>query len=405
MNSIQLKEKDENLKKQVQQLTQGEIVSNYKELCIKMGEEVKGGTQKASQLKNWQRFMDFEKIEGTQKYLIKEIYEYPKAKESTERGIYVKLIEMILLCEFKKREEYTCHYTKTQLFQQLGMINDNYLYKNRERGLEECSKYEDIAYWDIEHFMSRTSGKLHSILMSAFKSLSRRCVLNYNEQMIILERIPKQEKFKKIFKELQERDEIDKEEKWEDPKKKYFLKKREAEKEEIKMVLDIQSEVLKEMELTEKPWNNMKAFKQRVDKKLQDRYNWETAYKEYVLVWSPDYLDRNIGIVKQELESVIKENKLSLNGNIIDALNLQAKQLKVKNEIEYPNNKRAYEEAEQIELAKLQTGGLGKQRVDEYKLRKEYGIPKIPEYKDNYILNQQRLTDIFIKIEGEKENE
>ena len=326
------KDKDEELLEQVQKLKEGDIVDNYKILCDKLLETPKKANSKTSQLKNWQRFMDFEKIEGTQKYLIKEIYEYPKAKESTERGIYVKLIEMILLCEFKKREEYTCHYTKTQLFQQLGMINDNYLYKNREKGLQECSKYEDIAYWDIEHFMSRTSGKLHSILMSAFKSLSRRCVLNYSEQMLILERIPKQEKFKKVFKELQEKDEIDKEEKWEDPKKKYFLKKREADKEEIKMVLDIQSEVLKEMELTEKPWNNMKAFKQRVDKKLQDRYNWETAYKEYVLVWSPDYLDRNIGIVKQELESVIKENKLSLNGNIIEALNLQAKQLKAKNE-------------------------------------------------------------------------
>lgn len=394
---------DEELKTKAQQFQEGEIISNYKELCVRMGEEVKSSNSKKSQIKNWQRFMDIEKIEGTKQYLIKEIYKYPKAKESTERGIYVKLIEMILLCEFKKSGQYTCHYTKTQLFQKLGMINDNYLYKNREKGLQECSKYEDIAYWDIEHFMSRTSGKLHSILMSAFKSLSRRCVLNYEEQMIILERIPKEEEFKQVFKELQDKEEIDIEERWEDPRKKYFLKKKEANKEEIKIVLETQSEVLKEMELTEKPWNNMRVFKQKVDKKLQDRYNWETAYKEYVLVWSPEYLDRNIGIVKQELKRVIRENKLSLNSNVIEALNLQAKQLKDKNEIEYSINQQIYKEAEAEELKKLKEGGLGIQRVNEYKIRKERGIPKIPEYKDNYILNQQRLADIFIKIEGKEE--
>ena len=154
------------------------------------------------------------------------------------------------------------------------------------------------------------------------------------------------------------------------------------------------------MELTQNPWNNMKAFKQKVYKKLQDRYNWETAYKEYVLVWSPDYLDRNIGIVKQELEAEIRKNQLSLNGGIIEALNLQAKKLKEKNEIEFPMNQKVYEEAKVEELERLKQGGLGKQRIDEYDLRKRKGIPKIPEYKDNYLLNQQRLADIFIKIEG-----
>ena len=400
-----VRETDEKISNQVQQLHKGEIIDNYKILCEKLNEEPKKANSKKSQLKNWERFMDFEKIEGTQKYLIKEIYKYPKPKESTERGIYVKLIEMILLCEFKKREEYSCHYTKTQLFQLLGMINDNYLYKNRERGLEECNQYSDMGYWDIEHFMSRTSGKLHSILMSAFKSLSRRCILEYNEQMIILERIPKKREYEKVFKELQEDGEIDIEEKWEDSKKKYFLRKKEADKEEIKMVLDIQSEVLKEMELTEKPWNNMKVFKQKVDRKLQEKYNWETAYKEYILVWSPDYLDRNIGIVKQELEAEIRKNQLSLNSGIIEALNLQAKKLKEKNEIEFPMNQKVYEEAKVEELERLKQGGLGKQRIDEYDLRKRKGIPKIPEYKNNYLLNQQRLADIFIKIEGKEKDE
>ena len=63
----------------IENLKEGLIVKNYKEMCLLLGEEERTGNSKISQLKEWKRHFGFYK-EGN-KFIITEIYDEPKNKE------------------------------------------------------------------------------------------------------------------------------------------------------------------------------------------------------------------------------------------------------------------------------------------------------------------------------------
>lgn len=61
----------------------GQIIKNYREFCRILGEEKKtGGSTKVAQIKKWNQYMKIKKIPHSQNYLIEEIYERPKYKDS-----------------------------------------------------------------------------------------------------------------------------------------------------------------------------------------------------------------------------------------------------------------------------------------------------------------------------------
>lgn len=59
------------------QLSEGLEVKNYRALCELVGEEPKTGNGKKAQLKEWERFFAVEKVKGSQKMIVTEIYERP----------------------------------------------------------------------------------------------------------------------------------------------------------------------------------------------------------------------------------------------------------------------------------------------------------------------------------------
>ena len=63
----------------IENLKEGLIVKNYKEMCKLLGEEERTGNSKISQLKEWKRHFGFYK-EGN-KFIITEVYDEPKNKE------------------------------------------------------------------------------------------------------------------------------------------------------------------------------------------------------------------------------------------------------------------------------------------------------------------------------------
>lgn len=77
-------------------LSEGMEVKNYRALCDLLGEPVKTGGAKQSQFKEWKRYFEFEKIPGSQKMTIVEIYNRPKEKNDKRLdGIYAKSIEVL----------------------------------------------------------------------------------------------------------------------------------------------------------------------------------------------------------------------------------------------------------------------------------------------------------------------
>lgn len=67
------------------QLEIGMIVKNYKELCQLLNEEVKAGDSKVAQLKEWQRYFNFERPKYKQSYIILDIYDEPLEKEDNRK--------------------------------------------------------------------------------------------------------------------------------------------------------------------------------------------------------------------------------------------------------------------------------------------------------------------------------
>ena len=47
---------------------------SYKELCQILGEPIKNGKSKVAQMKEFEKYCDLERVQGTHRYLVKEVY-------------------------------------------------------------------------------------------------------------------------------------------------------------------------------------------------------------------------------------------------------------------------------------------------------------------------------------------
>lgn len=98
-------------------LKPGDIISDYKELCTLVQEEIKGGDSKKAQLKEFERYFQYEK--HGRKFLILDVYDTPLPKNDKRkdgnRKIYVTYIESILLMYLYRLDNSTGYFTKKQL--------------------------------------------------------------------------------------------------------------------------------------------------------------------------------------------------------------------------------------------------------------------------------------------------
>lgn len=345
---------------------EGEIKLTYKEICKITGEKEVTGNARYSQIKKWKRFIDLEKIKGSQKYLIKEVYKNPLPKESKQNSLYTKVIELLLMYELSEKEDYTAQYTKTNLYNILGMVNDNFLHKNRENALETATNqdksFEEIKSWEMNHFYLMTTSKLNEILTSALKSMRRRCILDFQEIMMIS--LPTEDGFKTYS--------------------------REATDEEWEKVLEVQKEVLLKHGWDKIPLIQAGLFYEEVNEELFKRYEWAGAYKEIKLIYTKEYIKGDIPTVLNEIKDIVHVHQSKLNTQILKALETQAYRLKEKNSVKI----------------KEQLGGIGKRRIG----KEEYDKLEDFLYPNSYISHQKKLMDLFIRIEGgeqinEKSNE
>lgn len=361
-------EKDESLQKEIEKnLRVGQKIKNYKELCKLLGEKEKHSDSKVAQLKNWERFLELSKIEGKQSYIIKDIYKTPKKKESKSNAFHVRVIELLLTYELSGYKENTCQYTKTKLFYLLGMVNQNYLNKNRDKAIERAREIDEdvkeITEKEMNHFIDRTTNELNNILKSALNSMRSRALIEYQEVMMI-NYIGEDGRYRQ----------------------------REANVEETEEILEIQKQILNDMGLKKIPFYNIKDFYDKVNKKLKKEKGWDRAYKEYKIILNRKYIETDIPIIEEEIEEIIKKKKIELNGNIINTLRKQGELLKAKNEIKVKESKER-REIEREEIMKNK-GGYGKRIIQE----EEYKTKLIAEYGKDYLKHQEKLAEIFIKI-------
>lgn len=339
-------------------LKSGDIIKNYKELCTLIREEVKDGNAKKAQLKEFERYFQYEK--HGQKFLILEVYDEPLPKNDKRkdgnRKIYVTYIESILLTYLYRLDNNTGYFTKKQLWQLLGMINQMYGKVNID-DLQEIDL--NITPWELNKFYQNCDYKLSSILFSALNSLKNRSLITYEEQYVILEN----------------------------------YNKRIADDEEKKIILEAEKLTLSKMGLYSKSHValcfKLHEFYKNVNRYLNEHYKWNEVYKQYKII----FLDKPY--LRQALdENEILLNKLLLNEKIIDAVDKHAEDLckaqKEKLDTVYNNDRRKLQQEDDI-WSEIEP-------IDKESVKKEY---KIFTYPDCFMEVQKMLSQRLLKIDSD----
>lgn len=118
----------------IQNLKQGQVIKNYKELCKILDIPVKAGDSKKAQLKELARYCKFTR-EGF-KYIIEEIYNKPLTKvdgrgkaagsRNNYKGIYAELADKLILDYLNSFNKSVINTTNNVIAEKIGLINHNF---------------------------------------------------------------------------------------------------------------------------------------------------------------------------------------------------------------------------------------------------------------------------------------
>ncbi len=302
------------------------MVKNYKELCGVLKQDVLSGNSKSSQMKEFQRYFEYQKVGN--KFLITYLYDEPLPKEDKRRNgnnsIYVKYIETILLRYMSTQTKYTCTFTKRNLWLLLGMINENYGRISMSE-LQKLDWSDEIPHSYISsmknNFYFRCNSILTRILFSALKNLRRRRLISYYEQTIIIDDNGR------------------------------FI----ANDNQLRIIDKIENGVLDEMGFIDvtQVFCRYKTdeFYRKVNGKMYDYMGWRYAYKQYKLIYTPQVIQAEV--CKAELEL----NKTLNNQKVIDAVNSNAQTTYDRQNKKYLLNKQQLE-AKRVEEENMWMTGI-----------------------------------------------
>lgn len=120
---------------------QGQELS-YGQICRAIGEPVKGGDSKRAQLVELQKYCELERIDGTQRYLIKQVYD----ADIVDLNTYLDTPEMQLLFDasvfqaFKDNGNKPLYLSNTEMLHLFKEINDNFSYTFNLRQLAAINR-------------------------------------------------------------------------------------------------------------------------------------------------------------------------------------------------------------------------------------------------------------------------
>lgn len=115
---------------------------SYKELCQTLGEPVKSGKSKVAQMKEFEKYCDLERVQGTHRYLVREVYadelvELMKSLDSPEQQL---LFDAALYESFKANDYKPLYLSNTEMLKLFQEINDNFSYTFNPRQLAAINR-------------------------------------------------------------------------------------------------------------------------------------------------------------------------------------------------------------------------------------------------------------------------
>lgn len=160
----------------------GDVFNSYPELCKAIGINVYGGDQKKKQLKELERFMDYEK--SGKQFIINEVYKEPLDEEFriAANAKYTGLIQNILLSYLAQQKDEVAYITQYNLWDILGMVNDRYMkMRGKENREQLLTLTDDMTLFDVNDFFKRSNTKFRDIVKVSLNSLKRRKLLLFEE--------------------------------------------------------------------------------------------------------------------------------------------------------------------------------------------------------------------------------
>lgn len=360
----------------LQNLHEGQVVKNYKELCRLLEIEEVSGNSKIIQMRELERLAKIEK--DGHSFTVKELYKNVPEKgiESTfsNRSLYIGNFSVQLLhylaedFELKKSKGMAndgSNYmftTPRDLFRLTGMVNEKYHFtKFAVRDFLNNNGGRSINNFDIDEFFNATTRKMYSITRSSLETLSKRLLIKYDSRHILTFRGDKivtddQQAMTIRTTQLKVYNEMIDEGKMKGMKR--------TDKDGMRVPVAILSEVHLSPHFEE--------FYARVNAELKSRYEWENIFSGWKINFHTEHLEENIEKYERDM-GYIRENKLSLNNKLAGF-------------IEKTSQKRYGEARNKYEIYLNQIMTQISQKKSSF------------AYEESFIKSQSLLVDMFIKI-------
>lgn len=308
-------------------VTVGMVVPNYRKLCELLGEDVRSGKSKICQLKRWERLFRFERSGNS--YRILEVFDNPKVNVSTRKrvGEYIQYVEPVLvdyMCR-KRKADHRVSLIWKELYFVLGLVNGRYLTAGRsgevygdvtgfeiDESVDEDLVTEDGVKFecsDMYWFKRKLGRRLGYVIRSAFRSMETRGVIDVDYEYAVTI----------VGKDGNARTRV-------------------ATNRQVKAIMSVEEDVLKEMEISDKrrifSTDRRWEYFSRVNKILTEEYGWKRAFRRTVIMLNEDY------VVGGKLRgSTGNHYKRVLNRKILDYLSNEAlKDKETYDKGEYPYN-------------------------------------------------------------------
>lgn len=165
----------------VNNLSVGQIIKSYRQLCEILGIKSTGGDSKKAQMKELARFVDYHK-EGN-KIIIDDIYNEPLERIETRGGsksIYEDDIQALILheCSISEMEEYnSIKLSCVGLANKLSIINNNYVLGRNH--INKFSDYLNVPVEIIYDFYDSTQRKNKSIIENSLNKLKDKALIKW----------------------------------------------------------------------------------------------------------------------------------------------------------------------------------------------------------------------------------
>lgn len=115
---------------------------NYRQLCRALEIPERGGTQKAAQLRELQKYCELERIESTQRYLVKQVYNddilaFVEYLDAPDQQL---LFDAMLYQAFLDNDCKPLHLSNTEMLMLFREVNENFLYTFNRQALNAINK-------------------------------------------------------------------------------------------------------------------------------------------------------------------------------------------------------------------------------------------------------------------------